>query len=436
VIVCKECGHQNEDDDLFCGNCPAFLEYSGERIGGPEPVLDEAAATAAQPGLVTRIRHAISGTDLPPPAGGAPGAGLRPPGPGAPSMSAPTGAPSGGAPPAPPRPGSERAAALVAKPDALQPPDARPSITPRAPEAQRPQPSLPRPKVAKQPPSRKIHPGDLVCGACGEGNDAQRNYCRRCGSTLAEATIARTRWFRRRPKQAKKTVAAGDRPGRPGRGTSGRNAARGARIARGKVLGRLADVKRVLALLAIVGIGVGLAVPNIRRWAADTATDGFNKVKRTVSPEYTTIAVDPARITSSGGATLVGETPGGEATNIADNNTLTFWSAPPEALPASVTVGFAEPTDVEHVLVHPGKQEDGGKVVRPDPRPRELLFRLTVADGTIAEVTATLEDKDGFQKVGLETDDVTGIETVVVNCFPDLLVTVCPITELEFQTTK
>ena len=40
MIVCKQCGHQNEDDDLFCGNCPAFLEYSGERIGGPEPVLD------------------------------------------------------------------------------------------------------------------------------------------------------------------------------------------------------------------------------------------------------------------------------------------------------------------------------------------------------------------------------------------------------------
>ncbi len=181
MIVCKQCGHQNEDDDLFCGNCPAFLEYSGERIGGPEPVLEEAAAES-QPGLVTRIRHAISGTDLPPPTGGAPSAGapLSPPGSGAPSMSAPTGAPAGG-PPAPPRTGDERAAALVAKPDALQPPDVRPSVTPRAPEAQRPQTPLPRPKVAKQAPSRKINPGDLVCGVCGEGNDPERNYCRRCG---------------------------------------------------------------------------------------------------------------------------------------------------------------------------------------------------------------------------------------------------------------
>ena len=50
--------------------------------------------------------------------------------------------------------------------------------------------------------------------------------------------------------------------------------------------------------------------------------------------------------------------------------------------------------------------------------------------------SATLEDKDGFQKVTLETDDVTSVETVVVDCFPDPAVTVCPITELEFQKQK
>jgi len=433
VIVCKECGHQNEDDDLFCGNCPAFLEYSGERIGGPEPVPTEAPATAAQPGLVTRIRHAISGSDLPPPTGasGATGTGLRPPGAGAPLASAPTSTPIGG-PPAPPRTGDERAAALVAKPDALQPPDLRQPVTARAPEAQRPQAAPPRPKVAKQAPSRKINPGDLVCGVCGEGNDPQRNYCRRCGSTLAEATVARTRWFRRRPKQSKKVVAAGDRPGRPGRSSSGGDAARSARLARGKVLGRLGDFKRILAILAIVGIGVGFAVPNIRTWVTDKASDGFNKVKRTISPEYTNVPVDPARVTAASG-----ETAGGEAANVADGNTLTYWLAPTEALPATVSVGFVEPTNVEHVLVHPGQQEDGGKVVRPDPRPRALLFRLTAADGTITEVPATLEDTDGFQKIKLGVDDVTSVETVVVDCFPDpSTMKVCPITELEFQKKK
>ncbi|MGH9133246.1 MAG: hypothetical protein ACRDZZ_04860, partial [Ilumatobacteraceae bacterium] len=160
------------------------------------------------------------------------------------------------------------------------------------------------------------------------------------------------------------------------------------------------------------------------------ASAGFNKVKRTISPEYTNIAVDPARITASG------EIAGGEAVNVADGNTLTFWSAPPEGAPASVSVVFVETTALEHVLVHPGQQEDGGKVVRPDPRPRELLFRLTLADGTITEITTTLDDTDGYQKIELGGDDVTSVETVVVNCFPDPVVTVCPITELEFQRKK
>ena len=204
--------------------------------------------------------------------------------------------------------------------------------------------------------------------------------------------------------------------------------ARGARRARGKFLGKLADFKRILALLAIVGIGVGFAVPSLRTWLTDNAGDAISRVKRIVSPEYENIPVDPARVTSSDAAA------GGAAANVADGNTLTFWLA--DAAPASVTVGFVEPTDVEHVLVHPGQQEDGGKVVRPDPRPRELLFRLALADGTISEVSATLEDKDGFQKIALETEDVASVETIVVNCFPDPVVTVCPITELEFQKKK
>ena len=102
-----------------------------------------------------------------------------------------------------------------------------------------------------------------------------------------------------------------------------------------------------------------------------------------------------------------------------------------------MSVGFVEPTDVEHVLVHPGQQEDGGKVVRPDPRPCELLFRLTARRRHDHRGDSpTLEDKDGYQKVKLETDDVASVETVVVNCFPDPVVTVCPITELEFQKKK
>ena len=262
------------------------------------------------------------------------------------------------------RTGDERAAALVAKPDALQPPDGGKSVTASAPEAQRPQAALRDPKVTKQAPSRKINPGDLVCGVCGEGNDPQRNYCRRCGSTLAEATVAKTRWYQRR--KSKKVVAAGDRPGQPGRSTSGGGAGRKARVVRGKFLGRFADFKRILAILAIVGIGVGFVVPSIRTWVTDTAVDGFDKVKGTVSPEYTNIPVDPARDDVAIGRDSGRQRP---PTSPTATRSRTGWPRR-RRRPPSVSVGFVEPTDVEHVLVHPGQQEDGGKVVRPDPRPR------------------------------------------------------------------
>ncbi|MGH9023265.1 MAG: zinc-ribbon domain-containing protein, partial [Acidimicrobiia bacterium] len=32
MIICTQCGHENEDEDGFCGSCGEFLEWSGERV--------------------------------------------------------------------------------------------------------------------------------------------------------------------------------------------------------------------------------------------------------------------------------------------------------------------------------------------------------------------------------------------------------------------
>lgn len=429
MIVCKDCGTQNADEDQFCGGCSAFLEWSGERIGGDEPEPEPVEEDASRPGLVTRIRHAISGDDLPPPSGGA---ALPPPG-----LAPPAADQTAATTPAPP-PTDQRAAALVAKPtEVTQAPSkaapagagAEATSSARTPQAQVPQAPRARPKPVKQPPSRKINPGDTICGQCGEGNEPSRNYCRRCGSSLQDSPIKKSRWWQRTKK--KKTVAAGDRPGRAGRtGGTGKDLAKKGRFFRGKAMSRLADFKRVLAILAIFGIGVGIAIPSTRTWLTDTSSSFIRSIRNIVSPEYTNIAIDPGRVSATA------ETPGGEARRAFDGNTLTFWAPPDGTSRPSVTVVFVDTSTVEHVLVHPGKQESGGKVVRPDPRPRELLFRLTLGDDTIEEVAAVLEDKDGFQKVDLKTSNVVSVETVVVNCFPDPVIEACPITELEFQRKK
>ena len=160
----------------------------------------------------------------------------------------------------------------------------------------------------------------------------------------------------------------------------------------------------------------------------DGGGDVLGRIRRTISPTYSNIPIDPARVSASS------ETVDGEAADVTDGNTLTYWLAQPVDETPSVVVTFVDTTDVQHVLVHPGKQEDGGKVVRPDPRPRELLFRVTDDTGTVTEVVATLQDEDGFQTIDLAVDAAVSVETVVVNCFPDPVITVCPITELEFQS--
>ncbi|MDJ0770649.1 MAG: hypothetical protein QNJ12_17785 [Ilumatobacter sp.] len=420
MIVCRECGTQNDDDDQFCGGCPAFLEWSGEHVPEDTPV-EAAVEEPERAGIVTRIKHAISGDELPPPAttDRAAGAPLAAPAPGS-AAPAPSGAP----------PGDDRAAALVAHPlpDEPGPSDDRPppGTGARPPAAQVPQAAKPRPKVQRQPPSRRINPGDLVCGQCGEGNTPERKFCRRCGNSLVEAEVVKRPWYRRwiPQRKPKQTLRAG---ARPERGT-GRDAARQARIFRGKVLGKIGNVKRLMALLAVVGIGVGFAIPSARNAILDGGGDFAGRVRRIVSPTYSNIPIDPARVSSSSNS------PDTEAADVTDGNTLTFWLAAPDDPSASVTVTFVETTDVKHVLVHPGQQESGGKVVRPDPRPRELLFRVTDDTGTIIEVAAQIADEDGFQTVDLDVDAAVSVETVVVNCFPDPVIEVCPITELEFQS--
>jgi len=47
------------------------------------------------------------------------------------------------------------------------------------------------------PPSRKLRPGDKICGDCGEGNNANRRFCSRCGASLDEAAVVRTKWWRK-----------------------------------------------------------------------------------------------------------------------------------------------------------------------------------------------------------------------------------------------
>jgi hypothetical protein len=61
VIVCGNCGAQNEDTDAFCGNCGLFLEWVGKRVdpseAQPTPA-DEATSRAAAEAEAEKQRQA------------------------------------------------------------------------------------------------------------------------------------------------------------------------------------------------------------------------------------------------------------------------------------------------------------------------------------------------------------------------------------------
>ncbi len=90
-----------------------------------------------------------------------------------------------------------------------------------APAAEEVLPQRVKPRVApvsKTKPTRRLQPGDLVCGQCGEGNPPVRKFCSRCGESLVAAEVVRTPWYRRLMfwRRGPRTLEAGSRPGREG----------------------------------------------------------------------------------------------------------------------------------------------------------------------------------------------------------------------------
>ena len=75
----------------------------------------------------------------------------------------------------------------------------------------------------KTAPTRVVNPGDLVCGQCGEGNDPNRRFCRRCGASCRRAAVFTLPWYRRwwRRLTTRKTREAGDRPRNRRRASAG-----------------------------------------------------------------------------------------------------------------------------------------------------------------------------------------------------------------------
>jgi hypothetical protein len=456
VIVCKNCGHQNDDNDTFCGSCGKFLEWTGERVAVAEPEPEPPPPPPPTPvathiGLMERVKQAVGFEEeeppsaetaptmaappppAPPPPAPAPVASAPPPAPAPTLRQVPivTPAPPPPTPPAPqpvasfpvaadPIPTREPVLAGVGAPAA--PPPAVP-VRDDEPMSRRPTsvaPTMARPRTAPrtlEAPTRR-RPGDLICGQCGEGNDPTRHFCRRCGHTLDEAIAVQLPWYRRFWNRlfGPRTYEAGYRK---------------RRVGPPNVLGAIWRVVR-LALLAIIVVALlGFAlIPAFRTTVINRASNAVNPLRVQFFPHYDAVYATGAAASTS--------TAGHLPTLAVDHFLNTYWAASANDPRPYLKILFSSPVDLAKIGFDSGPSGTTPAGSFPN-QPRPKAVHVVCSDGTTADLTLRDEDPSvakNAQFYTLNAKQVTFVEIFIESSYPPAGASPSSvaISEVEFKT--
>ena len=204
--------------------------------------------------------------------------------------------------------------------------------------------------AVKQAPTRRLQPGDLVCGDCGEGNPPNRKFCSRCGTSLETAVAVKTPWWRKFiPKRKPKVLQAGTRPGRGGVRTKSRRAAALAKV--------FPTIRRVVAVVVLLsGILYGAFAP-VRGWVNDHVIAVKTKISRIISPQF-----DPVHVNGFNATAQVKDHEAGKAV---DGFTNTYWAAPATGREVVLILRFNQKVDVDKAIVHSGVSANFQSTNRP-----------------------------------------------------------------------
>ncbi len=427
MIVCKQCGHHNEDSDTFCGSCGKFLEWTGERVvvaqPEPEPPAPEPLPEPAHVGLIDRVKHAVgieeAAPQPAPPAHAdpapAPVAAAAPVSATAPApepqvvwtvpvtSAAPTAPPPSIA-AAPPSPASAPVLAGVAAPATPAAAPAIPAAKADEPMSRRPTsvaPTVARPRQAPrtmEPPTRR-HPGDLICGQCGEGNDPVRHFCRRCGNSLDEAIAVRLPWYRRffNRRFGVRTREAGWRP---------------RRVGPPNVMGVVWRIVRLaLGALIVVGLLAFLLVPSFHNLVVNRVTGAVTTVREAIFPHYDAVYATGASASTS--------TAGHLPTLGIDKFNNTYWAAQAKDPAPYLKVSFHDPVDLAQIGFDSGA---AGTAAADDflAQPRPHNVHLVFSNGTTADLTLKDEDPKvakNAQFYPVEAKQVTFVEIHIMSVY-------------------
>ncbi|GAB3459365.1 zinc ribbon domain-containing protein [Actinophytocola sediminis] len=270
--------------------------------------------------------------------------------------------------------------------------------------------------VRRQPPSRKLEPGDLVCGECGEGNVPTRKFCSRCGTSLAEAQVARIPWwrrlFRRRGAKVRKSGERAKRRGRGGKSKAGLAVSAVFRVGR----------RVVSVVLLLAGILYGVYAP-FRGWVNDRAMSVKAGVEGLFFPTYEPVRaaeppVSPVQLAQFPGTLAL------------DGLTNTFWAAPvggPREPVLQIT--FDREVDLARLIVHNGQQENF--------KDRHRAQRLHLVFSTGKTTDLNLQDRPDPQTLEVENgENATSVEIHILSTFKAVAGNEVAITEIElFEQT-
>lgn len=210
--------------------------------------------------------------------------------------------------------------------------------------------------VQKTRPTRRLQPGDLICGQCGEGNPPGRKFCSRCGDELATAAVVSPPWWQRlmfwRRLRKRKVAALGTRPGQHGGPSSGGQ----------KLMGVYRKVRAVIAAVLFAAGMVYLFVPGARGWVNETVGKPIGSAKdsieRKIKPRY--VPVRPVERA----ATAAVPDHGGELAF--DQFSNTYWAAPwAEGQDPRLVLVFDRPMTISRIIVTSGAGDDFAVNHRP-----------------------------------------------------------------------
>lgn len=384
MLICNECRTAAEDDEHFCSECGAYLEWEGQRVDlrptEPEP-LPEPVPEPTAPGLLHRVRTAVG---LGAEDGDAAGDGRT------------DGRVLSGQ--------GESGQGESGQPSAV-PSESSPTVTTTraaepAPAAVLPGAKAERPRVRQVPLDDEPPPqrGDLVCGQCGIGNASTRKFCRRCGADLVDAPVARgAPWWRRLWRRRSVQTAAGARPARRAR----------------RFPTRLVVVAGVLAALAAAGW-----------WGRAAATDAYSVVADRVLGNR---AVTPLSVTASSAA------PDSAPEMAADGATNISWrpASPGAGAGEWVEVGFDEPFRLVYVRVFSGASQQQTEFLAQG-RADAVTLTMSRANGAVETRDIRLDDASGAQDFRIGMDDVVSVRLTIASAHPSPLDARVAVGELEF----